>query len=224
MKYLLELGPQCPRTLIATHFHEVFREDEELISPAVLPVSFVHMQILLTSVDGCLIDVEGREGGGEEEDESEEGGIKGKAGVMLQQGESITYLYKYTFLVFLRLIFQGGSEYLFNRASPGLCLNSYATHCALAFGIPTPVVDRARKVTDAVARHAIQEILDEKMTVEEERDLEDAEGVCKRFLGWDLTTELEKVERGESVDVKSVLRDILGVGEGEEEEDGSWDD
>lgn len=80
MKYLLELGLRCPRTLIATHFHEVFRDEEELISPSALPISFVHMQVLLTSVDGDIC-IEGDE-------------EQGRAGIMLQQGESITYLYK----------------------------------------------------------------------------------------------------------------------------------
>lgn len=80
VKYLLELGPRCPRTLIATHFHEVFRDEEELISPSALPISFVHMQVLLTSINGDICTE------GDEE--------QGRAGIMLQQGESITYLYK----------------------------------------------------------------------------------------------------------------------------------
>ncbi|GJJ15544.1 hypothetical protein Clacol_009822 [Clathrus columnatus] len=177
VKYLLELGAQCPRTLIATHFHEVFRDDEALISPLSLPISFVHMQILLTTVDGNPIKV-----GNEESPEDES---YGNAGVVLQQGDGITYLYK---------------------ATPGLCLSSYAAHCALAFGIPFDVVSRAKKVTDAVARHAIQEIVDDKMTAEEERELENAEAVCRRFLAWDISADMEK----DDIDVMGKLKEILG--------------
>jgi DNA mismatch repair protein MSH5 len=44
IKYLLGRGPHCPRTLAATHFHEVFHED---FLPEDLPFTPAHMQVLL---------------------------------------------------------------------------------------------------------------------------------------------------------------------------------
>ena len=44
------------------------------------------------------------------------------------------------------------------------------------------------------------------MTEEERIDLERAEDVCRRFLTWDL----EVAKEDEDVDVKQVLRQVLG--------------
>ena len=45
IKHLLERGNQCPRTLAATHFHEVFHDD--FLSQS-LPFTPAHMQVLLS--------------------------------------------------------------------------------------------------------------------------------------------------------------------------------
>ncbi|KAF8194135.1 hypothetical protein BJ912DRAFT_924219 [Pholiota molesta] len=40
-------GSECPKVLVATHFHDVF--NEELFDPENIPVSFRHMQVMFTS-------------------------------------------------------------------------------------------------------------------------------------------------------------------------------
>jgi DNA mismatch repair protein MSH5 len=54
--------------------------------------------------------------------------------------------------------------------------------------------------------HDLNPLLDESITEEEERDLRDAEAVCRRYLQWDFT----KNEEDELVSVKDRLREILG--------------
>jgi DNA mismatch repair protein MSH5 len=65
--------------MAATHFHDVFLE--ELLSPS-LPISFVHMQVLLTTHTGQILDVSHTESNENEKP-------------MLHPGEPITYLYRY---------------------------------------------------------------------------------------------------------------------------------
>jgi len=87
---------------------------------------------------------------------------------------------------------------------PGLCLDSYASKCALAFGIAPRIVQRAQHVSDLLSTHAIGQLLDEDMTLAEQTDLEDAEAVCRRFLQWDLRTDHE-----DGKDTRGWLREIL---------------
>ena len=83
LRSFLARGYDCPKILSATHFHDVFQAD--LLDPS-LPVSFLHMQILLP----CLPD----QGTEEEnftrdtEDDSEITQIR------FAKGETITYLYR----------------------------------------------------------------------------------------------------------------------------------
>jgi DNA mismatch repair protein MSH5 len=76
-------GHSCPKVLAATHFHEIFRED--ILVPEELPITFVHMQTMLTSNSGQIL-MEGDDGFMDELQDSEEKPIG--------QGDHITYLYK----------------------------------------------------------------------------------------------------------------------------------
>ena len=53
VKHLLGRGEECPKVLVATHFHDVFRED--ILNPADLPITFCHMQVMFTASDGRSI-------------------------------------------------------------------------------------------------------------------------------------------------------------------------
>jgi DNA mismatch repair protein MSH5 len=88
LKHFLQRGVNCPKVLVATHFHDLFRED--LLDPETSPISFRHMQVMFSSSNGTVIhnlldtseldDVsQDRNGPGER-----------KVGV----GEKITYLYR----------------------------------------------------------------------------------------------------------------------------------
>ncbi len=53
-----------------------------------------------------------------------------------------------------------------------------------------------------ISNHELGRLLDEEITEEERKDLEDAEAVCRRFLAWDL--------ENEHGNVKMRLAEILG--------------
>ena len=76
--HLLSLGTACPKVLTATHFHDLFHA--ELLSPS-LPISFVHMEILLWSSSGHILD---------ETHMADSGSREGQ----YAPGESITFLYR----------------------------------------------------------------------------------------------------------------------------------
>lgn len=101
----------------------------------------------------------------------------------------------------------------------GLSLNSHATQCALLYGVPRTVTDRAEYVryalhrtpiergtkehgSDLLVHHDLAQLLDEDMSHEEKLELEEAETICRRFLEWDLNADDE--------DVKGRLHSILG--------------
>jgi DNA mismatch repair protein MSH5 len=73
LKHILNRGPQCPKVLAATHFHNVFRPD--LLDPASLPITFLHMDILFVT--------------GGDESFGENSSITN-----MGSGEKITYLYR----------------------------------------------------------------------------------------------------------------------------------
>ncbi|KZT73910.1 hypothetical protein DAEQUDRAFT_702916 [Daedalea quercina L-15889] len=182
LKHLANRGSACPKVLAATHFHDVFRED--LLDPASLPITFVHMKILLTSSSGHLIRANATDSGVEDEEEEEQRCVA--------PGERITYLYK---------------------VAQGLSLNSHAAMCAEIFGIPRRVARRAQYVSQLLATHELGQLLDEEMSDAERRDLEDAEEVCRRFLTWNLVRDgdggdaLGADPRG---DVRQMLAEVLG--------------
>lgn len=47
IKHLLGRGEDCPKVLVATHFHDVFKPD--LLDPTTPHISFLHMQIMFSS-------------------------------------------------------------------------------------------------------------------------------------------------------------------------------
>ncbi|RDX49897.1 hypothetical protein OH76DRAFT_495372 [Lentinus brumalis] len=81
LKHLLERGSHCPKVIATTHFHDVFQN--ELLSPHRLPVTFVHMQVLLASGNGN-ISLESSGSADASDDES----------LPIGPGDKITYLYK----------------------------------------------------------------------------------------------------------------------------------
>ena len=102
-------------------------------------------------------------------------------------------------------------RYLFvPSVAQGLSLNSHATRCAMLYGISKSIVQRAELVrcallviwcgmvlirpfclSDLVSSHAITQLLDEDMTQAEVDELQEAEGVCRAFLAWDIREDSE---------------------------------
>jgi len=60
--------------------------------------------------------------------------------------------------------------------------------------------------------HELGRLLDEEMTENERKDLQDAEIVCRRFLAWDLQADEEGIAEGEA---KRKLAAVLGRQGGE---------
>lgn len=141
LRSFLARGADCPKVLTATHFHDVFRED--LLDPA-LPITFLHMQILLPDIenvdngderssfgvpdDADMVDAVG------DEDEN-------RTSIMVRKGETITYLYRSAFLTSNK----AESSCRFSVAR-GLSLGSHAASCAQMFGLRPSLVRRARYV------------------------------------------------------------------------------
>ncbi|KAI0802089.1 muts domain V-domain-containing protein [Irpex lacteus] len=174
LKHFVAQGPSCPKVLAATHFHEIFRDD--ILVPEEMPVTFVHMQVMLTSDQGDVLNPD------DVEDDAEEGpGVQ--EGAMIR-ADQITYLY---------------------RVASGLSLNSFAATCALLFGLPRQVVQRARHVTHLLSIHELGRLLDEDMSEKERSEFEVAEEVCRKFLAWDLNSARE--ELGGSI--KDKLKEVV---------------
>ncbi|KAF8158870.1 muts domain V-domain-containing protein [Mycena galopus ATCC 62051] len=161
LKHLLNRGPDCPKVLAATHFHDVFRED--LLDPDAVAITFLHMQVMFTSSSGHIID-----------GASPHYLVKPSLGSAnadsahahdTKKGEKITYLY---------------------RVAEGLSLDSHAAKCAEIFGVPSRIVQRAQHVSHLISTHELGKLLDEVMSDKEREDLGDAEAVCRRFLQWNL--------------------------------------
>ncbi|KAH9841446.1 DNA mismatch repair protein MutS [Rhodofomes roseus] len=183
LKHLASRGSACPKVLAATHFHDVFMPD--LLDPGSLPITFVHMQILLTSSSGHLLRASGAGDAdcGVEDDGEEDG-------AQVAPGERITYLY---------------------RVAKGLSLDSHAAMCAEIFGIPRRVAQRAQYVSRLLATHELGQLLDEEMSDVERRDLEDAEEVCRRFLAWNFARDNDDDDDPDPrQDVRRTLAEVLG--------------
>lgn len=69
-------------------------------------------------------------------------------------------------------------------------------------------MQRAKYISDLLSTHAVGELLDEAMTPEEQRDLADAEAVCRRFLAWDLGTDRKD---GDGKGAREWLKETLGT-------------
>jgi len=178
LKHFLQLGSDCPKVLAATHFHDLFRED--LLDPHMTSISFRHMEVMFTSSNGTVLDSH------TPLDTSELDNIiqdtQNSSERKTHPGEKITYLY---------------------RVAKGLSLDSYAAKCAEIFGIPHRLAQRAQYVSQLISAHDLTRLLDEEMTEKEQADLADAEGVCRRFLAWDLDAD-------QAGNVKERLRKSLG--------------
>ncbi|KAJ3865547.1 muts domain V-domain-containing protein [Lentinula novae-zelandiae] len=149
IKHLLARKSNCPKILVATHFHDVFRE--EILDPKLIPISFLHMQVMFTAArDGSLL--------------------------------------------------EPGSPS--NSVMEGLSMDSHAAKCAELFGIPPRLVQRAQYVSHLLSSYEIGRLLDERMSEKEVLELEEAEAICRRFLGWNLTEN--------NVGVKEKLGEVLG--------------
>ncbi|PAV17141.1 dna mismatch repair msh5 [Pyrrhoderma noxium] len=181
LRSFLARGYDCPKILSATHFHDVFQAD--LLDPS-LPISFLHMQILLP----CLPDQDTEEENftRDTEDDSEITQIR-----FFAKGETITYLY---------------------RVAPGLSLESHAALCAQMFGLPPSIVRRAQYVSSLLSTHNLNKLLDEEMDEHEKEELAQAESICRRFMEWNLD-ENEEEERGtfDQGTLKAQLAKVLGV-------------
>ncbi|OCH92840.1 hypothetical protein OBBRIDRAFT_725988 [Obba rivulosa] len=185
LKHFAERGSRCPKVFAATHFHDIFSDD--ILDPRSLPITFVHMQVLLTTTQGLLFGANVGETEKIATDLDSIGNRHADEGVQsLRPSEKITYLY---------------------RVANGLSLDSHAAICAEIFGVPPRIAKRAQYVSQLLSSHELGRLLDEEMTEEERKELEQAEDVCKKFLAWDLDRQLEDRE-GKSV--KEVLAVILG--------------
>ena len=88
LKHFIGRGSSCPKILAATHFHEIFRND--ILVPEETPISFVHMQIMITSDKGETLDSfdfpEDEDEGNQTRDARNEGNVV--------RADQITYLYR----------------------------------------------------------------------------------------------------------------------------------
>jgi DNA mismatch repair protein MSH5 len=88
LKHFLQRGINCPKVLVATHFHDLFRED--LLDPDISPISFRHMQVMFTSSNGTVLDSHMDTSELDEVSQNRHCLGERKVGA----GEKITYLYR----------------------------------------------------------------------------------------------------------------------------------
>ncbi|KAG9315778.1 DNA mismatch repair protein mutS [Chiua virens] len=84
LNHLLKRGRDCPKVLVASHFHEVFRKG--LLDPHKFPINFVHMKVLFASSTGDAI---GADEVGDLDSPEER-----RASRVPGPGENIMYLYR----------------------------------------------------------------------------------------------------------------------------------
>ncbi|KAG2102216.1 DNA mismatch repair protein MutS [Suillus discolor] len=178
IKHLLNRGSQCPKVLAATHFHEVFQKD--MLDPHKFPIMFFHMQVLFTSSKGNNLNP-GDVSISEDLDLTDHERLEPT--FVAAPGEKITYLY---------------------RVSPGLSLNSHAAQCATMFGLPSRIAQRAQYVSKLLGDHELGQLLEEKMTAEEQENIKAAGITTYKFLAMDLTNDFHEQ------DIKSRLVKALG--------------
>ena len=162
IQYLLGLKNESngtsatPKVLAATHFHEIFHSN--LLDES-LPIDFVHMEAMLSKGSGPASDLRDA---AESIEMDEEHGLAREESAQIQ----IHHLYRLASIPHLRLhcrfhmhIFAASpfvslvgvlfltevSAYIYSVAK-GLSLNSHATKCALMYGIPKAIVERAEHV------------------------------------------------------------------------------
>ncbi|KAF8827642.1 hypothetical protein HHX47_DHR4000349 [Lentinula edodes] len=151
IKHLLARKSNCPKILVATHFHDVFRK--EILDPKLIPISFLHMQVMFTAArDGSLLE----------------------------------------------------------PGSPGNSLTSRSLSATLSATKPSSSVATQEGLREEItylysqllSSYEIGRLLDERMSEKEVLELEEAEAICRRFLGWNLTVD--------NVGAKKKLGEVLG--------------
>ena len=75
----------------------------------------------------------------------------------------------------------------------------------------TKIIDRANEVTDLLSRFELASLLNASLSPEERKDLEECEGVGRRFLKW----ELEGVEDWGMDELRRRLGEVLGIDDGD---------
>jgi DNA mismatch repair protein MSH5 len=88
LKHFLQRGDNCPKVLVATHFHDLFRED--LLDPETSHITFRHMQVMFTSRNGTALDNPLDTSELDDVSQDRNGPGERKVGA----GEKITYLYR----------------------------------------------------------------------------------------------------------------------------------
>jgi DNA mismatch repair protein MSH5 len=83
IKHILNLGSSCPLVFAATHFHEVL--NPTMLSPS-LPISFVHMTVMITTDNGNILSNDPRASGSQVEE------TEGRQ--FIRPGEAVAYLFK----------------------------------------------------------------------------------------------------------------------------------
>ncbi|KAJ7610685.1 DNA mismatch repair protein MutS [Mycena rosella] len=187
--HLLNRGPNCPKVLAATHFHDVFKED--LLDPDAVPITFLHMQVMFTSSSGHILDAASPQHLAKPTLEPPPTGAWGPA----RRSRISTGKHPKRVLRTLMLIRAFCRVFLIYSVAEGLSLDSHAAKCAEIFGVPARIVQRAQHV------RCVYDFAE--MTDKERADLEDAEAVCRRFLQWNL-------EGDGGGNVKVRLAEVLG--------------
>lgn len=182
IKHLVTRSIRLPKTMLATHFHEVFFND---FLKRGLPIGLAHMELIIDRENPRI------------RGDQSEGKIVG-----------VTPLFKWEHTRLFPLLLVLIEHCLPHRLAPGLCLKSYAFHCAESFGIATHIVERALAVSTAISSYNVHEIMDPQMTDQEEKDLVEAEQIVRRLLQVDWQDEFD--DEGNQVSTLQKLAEVLG--------------
>lgn len=190
VKLLVTKGERLPKTLLASHFHEIFINN---FLPRGLPVGLAHMEL--------IVDKEVQVGSSTGQRRSNGNG--GSPASSDEKVVSVTPLFRWVEtgrIESMALERWGCLELIFfdrspdallsiRRLAPGLCLKSFAYQCAESYGIPDGVVERAMEVSHALSTFNILSLMDRKMSREEETKLKSDEDTVRRLLqtNWDIT-------------------------------------
>lgn len=93
--------------------------------------------------------------------------------------------------------------YLF-RLTPGHNSSSFGGRCAALNGVPSAIVDRAEAISQLLSRNEDLSSACAELTTEEEKKLQDAEGVARRFLQGSFGD-----MAGDGSAIQSILTDLL---------------
>jgi DNA mismatch repair protein MSH5 len=96
---------------------------------------------------------------------------------------------------------------------PGLCASSYGGRCAALNGVPSTVVERAEAVASLLSRHEDINLACAKLSADEQKQLEMAEAVARRFVQGDVSFANQNACSGgeRSSDASKLLDQILSM-------------